>query len=233
MTDIAPEIYAQIEADFKAGVNMDPGIVKIVKRVSAGKATQKDMATLSERLGVQASKALRKNLVAEALPDQRLYWNIAEKTILPLLVKVYETVNTEAMIAQSAYDKAARLRIGIAKGANPDGIIKSVMENAVSSSLKGELTTALDKPVVTAGRKFYDDFQKENARLRSGLGLETTVVRVYDGVGLHNRKTPCEYCIEREGVWSYEDANANGVFARHPGCGCTIEYHTVKGVEVI
>ena len=73
--------------------------------------------------------------------------------------------------------------------------------------------------------------EKENARLRNELGLETTVVRVYDGVGLKGGKEPCEWCISREGVYSYEDAVANGVFERHPGCGCTIEYHTSKGVQ--
>ena len=77
-----------------------------------------------------------------------------------------------------------------------------------------------------------DNAVKYNARAHYNAGLDATVTRVYDDVGVHNRKDPCEWCLSREGTWSYADAVANGVFERHPGCGCTITYTTKKGTDV-
>ena len=105
------------------------------------------------------------------------------------------------------------------------------MQMAVDSITQDELNNALTDPTITAVQKYYDDFQRENAQLRAELGLETTVVRVYDGVGLKGGKEPCQWCMDREGVWTYDEAISNGVFERHPGCGCTIEYHTSKGTQ--
>lgn len=230
--DIGPELYEAIQADFKAGVNMNIGIQKIMKKVMNGKATQTDMSNLSNLFGREASKALKRSLVLAELPNETLYWNIAESTIQPLLVKAWENVNHYATIQQGFADEKSGIAIKITEGLNPTERARQVMNMAVNCATQEELDNALTDPTITAVRKFYDDFQKENMRLRNELGLETTVVRVYDGKGLHNGKTPCDWCISREGAYSYQDAVSNGVFERHPGCGCMIEYHTSKGVDV-
>ena len=77
-----------------------------------------------------------------------------------------------------------------------------------------------------------DNGVKYNARVHENAGLDAVITRVYDGVGIHDGKDTCEWCISRAGTWSYADANANGVFERHPGCGCTITYTTKKGTDV-
>lgn len=231
-TDIAPELYEKIQADFKAGVNSNKGVQSIMRRILKGKATQADMTELAERFGEEASKALRGNLILSELPNQTLYWNIAERTIQPLLLEAYNNVNYYAVIQQDFADRDVGLSIRVVRGARPEDRARQVMEMAVNSVTQEELRNALTDPTITAVRKFYDDFQHENARLRDELGLETTVVRLYDGVGLKGGSEPCEWCISREGVYSYEDAVANGVFERHPGCGCTIEYHTSRGAQI-
>lgn len=231
-TDIAPELYEKIQADFKAGVNGNKGVQSIMRRVIKGKATQSDMTDLAERFGREASKALRGNILLSELPNQTLYWNIAERTIQLLLIEAYNNVNYYAVIQQDFADRAAGLSIRVVKGARPEERARQVMEMAVNSVTQEELRNALTDPTITAVRKFYDDFQMENAKLRDELGLETTVIRMYDGVGLKGGSEPCEWCISREGVYSCADAMDNGVFERHPGCGCTIEYHTSRGVDV-
>lgn len=232
-TDIGPELYEAIQADFTTGVNSNSGIQKIMKKVVGGKATQTDMSKLSDLFGREASKALKRSLKLVDMPNNTLYWNIAESTIQPLLVRVWENVNYYAAAQQLFADKRDGLAIRIVKGTDPEERARQVMNMAVNSITQSELDNALTDPTITVARKFYDDFQQENARLRNDLGLETTVVRVYDDKGLHGGKDPCEWCIAREGAYSYEDAKANGVFERHPGCGCRIEYHTSKGVDVL
>lgn len=229
--DIGPELYEAIQADFRSGVNANIGVQKIMRKILKGKARQQDMANLADLLGKEASKALKVNLQLADMPNETLYWNIAESTIQPLLVEAYKNVNYYATIQQDFEDKVEGVSVRIARGATPENRAREVMEMAVNCVTQKELDNALTDPAITAVRKYYDDFQKENARLRNELGLETTVVRVYDGIGLKDRTEPCAWCIAREGVFSYEDANRLGVFQRHPGCGCSIEYHTSKGVQ--
>lgn len=231
-TDITPELYEKIQVDFNNGVKANTGIQSIMKKIGKGRATQGDMASFADKLGKEASKALRGNLILAEMPNQTLYWNIAEGTIEPMLLRLYKNVNLYGTMQQNFADKKARLSIRVVQGQTPEVRARQVMEMAVNSVTQEELRNALTDPVITTARKYYDDFLRENAKLRDELGLETTVVRVYDGVGLKGGKEPCEWCIAREGVYSYEDAVANGVFERHPGCGCTIEYHTSRGVEV-
>ena len=99
MTDIVPELYAEILKDFKHICTADAFVQKFTKKLKAGTATQADAADYSKRLSKAASKALLKNLTSEKLPDGRLYWNIANRTIKPLLKTVHEmTVDAAAEI---------------------------------------------------------------------------------------------------------------------------------------
>ena len=188
-TDIGPELYEAIQADFTTGVNSNSGIQKIMKKVVGGKATQTDMSKLSDLFGREASKALKRSLKLVDMPNNTLYWNIAESTIQPLLVRVWENVNYYAAAQQLFADKRDGLAIRIVKGAGPEERARQVMNMAVNSITQGELDNALTDPTITVARKFYDDFQQENARLRNDLGLETTVVRVYDEKLATRRRT--------------------------------------------
>lgn len=83
----------------------------------------------------------------------------------------------------------------------------------------------------TFSRKVLDDNGKKNIGDAAAAGLETKVIRSYDDVGLHGGKDDCEWCKKREGDWSYKEAIQKGVFERHPGCECTIDYVTAKGTK--
>ena len=79
-------------------------------------------------------------------------------------------------------------------------------------------------------RKIVDDSIKINAAAASNSGLDVKVSRFYDGIGLHNRKSDCQWCLERQGnSMTYQEAFDKGAFQRHVGCGCIIEYVSKKG----
>lgn len=231
--DISPELYEAIKINFNTAAATDPKIKSIIKKARAGTATQTDIATYTERLGKHASEAFKSVLTPENLPDGTLYWNIAEKTIKPLLLSNYERINNIAILQQASADQALGVNIGISKGGYPENRVDQVMNFAANAETGEPLRNALSDPVITAHQKFYDDFMKENAKLRNDLGLYAVVERIYDGKGLKDGKQACSWCLDRAGKWSYDEANANGVFERHPGCGCVILYTTAKGTEIL
>ena len=221
--DIGPELYAEIEKKFKSEIQADSKISGVVKRVNGKKASPKDITMAAERLGGHASNALKKVLTPDRLPEGKMYWNIAEKTVKPLMQTVYDIVNTLAVGQRRGADIGKGLKIGISMGTKPDERIRTLLGFAANSNTPEELANALDIPVKTTALDYVDDFEKKNAEVRNGMGFKQYVVREYDGVGLNNGKEPCEWCIQRAGTWSYQDAVDHGVFERHNGCGCTIE----------
>lgn len=87
-------------------------------------------------------------------------------------------------------------------------------------------TTALE----TTGRDHIDITQRANAKFHEGAGMDVTVTRIYDGVGINHREDSCEFCLSRCGTnVPYKQAVAMGMFDRHDGCGCKIVYTSSTG----
>lgn len=229
MEDIAPELYNKIQNRMRNMLSRD---MDLVTKIRKGKATQRDIAKYADRVGRAASISFKEVLKLDDLPDGKLYWNIADKTIGETLKNIYDDVNTVAAIQMRGEDIKKGFQLGIKQGIAPDKRIKEVLEMAVNQTTQEALDNAMTDPVIATARKYYDDFQRANGDARSALGFAETVIRKYDDKGLHNGKTPCLWCIQREGTFTMQEAHALGVFERHPGCGCMIEVITPKNTQV-
>ena len=103
--DIVPALWEQIETTYKSKVKVDPLIKSLNKKVEAEKATLKEVYTYASELSKHAVGTLAACLSAENLPDGKLYWNIAERTILPLYKLVHEDIVDMAVEVTKAEDK--------------------------------------------------------------------------------------------------------------------------------
>lgn len=87
--------------------------------------------------------------------------------------------------------------------------------------------------VTAESMKIAADSLRRNAENASATGLEVTVTRTYDGVGLSNGRE-CKWCKDRECTnATLEEAYRIGAFQRHEGCECIIEYRSNKGIRTI
>lgn len=94
-----------------------------------------------------------------------------------------------------------------------------------------ELIESIEKSADVDSRKVLDDSLRYNAENASGAGLEVRVTREYDEVGLSGGRE-CQWCIDRCCTdLPYREAYDRGAFERHPGCRCTIEYVSARGVK--
>lgn len=76
-----------------------------------------------------------------------------------------------------------------------------------------------------SANKHIDTIQQANAKFQSKVGYEVTVSRTYDGRGLSDKRS-CKWCLERVGHnVPYKQAVSRGMFQRHEGCHCVIEYN--------
>ena len=223
MDDVAPKLYAQIRKLFDTAVGKDTQIKRVENRIRDGTATQKDVLLYSQQLGKHASEACTAVLVPDNLPDGRLYYNIGERTVKRLI----QENEAEIMSRASKQNKSMNETAGIGlKAKKPKRDRAEALVSALCEDDADEATVArlLGEPMVTLHATVVDDFIQANAEIAQQAGLEPVIIREYDGVGLHDGKDACQWCLARAGRWTYGEAYDNGVFERHTGCGCTTTY---------
>lgn len=223
MEDVSPKLYKQIRSLFDKAVSSDRTIQRFENRIRDGTATQKELNVYAQLLGRHASKACQTVLIPENLPNETLYFNIAENIIKPLLLENRAEVVSRA----SAIHKRMTAEAGV--GLKPvippvrkhDIRVSALIDELTADGITAESVSALlGDPLATISAKAVDDFIQANAEQAQTAGFQPKIIREYDGVGLHEGKDACEWCLSRAGEWDYGEAYDNGVFERHSGCGC-------------
>lgn len=138
----------------------------------------------------------------------------------------FAQIDSKINQAQQTINSAAGVGLKTVKVKTPKQLIVNEQEtDNILSDIK-RYTTALE----TTGRDHIDITQRANAKFQNGAGMEVTVTRIYDGVGINHREDNCEFCMSRCGTnVPYKQAVAMGMFDRHDGCGCKIVYTSSTG----
>ena len=223
MEDVAPKLYSQIRKLFDSAVGNDSQLKRVENRIRDGTATQKDVLLYSQRLGKHASDACKTVLVPENLPDGILYYNIGERTVKRLIQENEADILTKASKQNAAMNKAegVGLKAKKPKRDRAESLVSAMCNDEADAETVARL---LGEPLITVHATVVDDFLQTNAEIAYQAGLEPVIIREYDGVGLHDGKDACQWCLSRAGRWSYGEAYDRGVFERHSGCGCTTTY---------
>lgn len=215
------DLKKKINADYDKKVERFKGFSDAAKTWrEKSKAVQK----IAKQTGLTTSQVLLQNL-ADAYPDGVIPEVDLKALIVSTLKHNYEHVSPIAAEAQATLNK--ELGVGL-KPVVPEFDVSTASRVAADAA---KYETILDdgnlkKQIVNSSMEILDRSMEANAKVHENAGFEVRVVRVYDGIGLHNRKSVCEWCMERAGAWTYDEARANGVFARHEGCECEIYYET-------
>lgn len=233
MADIAPELYEKIKESFDrkyAQAQLFGGSMsEMVVKINNGTATFQDANIYASMVGGFMADAMKENLILDELPGKRLYSNIARKTIGEGLKDTYGIVSAAAKVAQAEHNAAAKIGLKPVQPKLETKRVDNIVNKAAAAKTQQELNAMIETAVPTFARQVVDDTQKANARQHNKAGLAVKVEREYDGVGLHDGTDVCDWCLQRAGTWTYDKAIANGVFERHEGCGCIIDYTSKKG----
>lgn len=109
MIDIAPELYEKVKADFEAFALRDRTVRRARFKASKGTATYVDAYEYAGALGKCLSRAFQKNINEEALPDGKMYFNIAERVVRPLLEELEDNVRELSRQVQKGLNEQAGL----------------------------------------------------------------------------------------------------------------------------
>lgn len=136
--DIAVELWKKIELTFNSKVGADPAIKAFNRKVEKETANGKDTFKYVQRLGEHASSTLSLYITPENMPDGKIYWNIATRTVLPLLQQVHEMVNDAACRVQEIEDKKNGIGIKPARALFPEDRVTELLNKLTNLDLTAE-----------------------------------------------------------------------------------------------
>lgn len=219
--DVVPVLNEKIQTSFQSNMMRDRRIAQISKRIRDGTATFVDGHDYAERLGESLSKALISNLNEENLPDGRLYYNIAKRTVTPALQNNYELTNEAAEQIQSIIDSGLGIGLKSIKADFPESRIKGLIDKMTTEGISLEDALIwLGEPIINNSEAFFDDFIDSNAKLRTEAGLKATITRIAEA-------NCCPWCDSLAGTYEYGSA-PDDIYRRHQYCRCTVTYQTGK-----
>ena len=218
-TDVVPVLNERIQTSFKSNVMKDRRIAQINKRIRDGTATFVDGHDYAERLGENLSRALVTNLNASTLPDEKLYYNIAKRTVTPALEENYNLTNEVAADIQKILDKKSKFGLNAVKADFPSERIQGLIDKMTMDNITlEEALRWLTEPIINNSEAFFDDFIDANARARTEMGLKATITRTVVG-------GCCSWCAALAGTYDYDSAPPE-IYQRHEFCRCTVTYQS-------
>lgn len=110
MVDIVPKLLESILQDFDSMIKADDRIQSIINGQD-DTSTLADVSIIANEVGQYAALCLEENYRKIELPDGILYWNIAKRTIMPLMRQVHNTVLDMLDAVQIREDKKAKIGI--------------------------------------------------------------------------------------------------------------------------
>lgn len=220
-TDVVPALREEIKRSFENGIIRDRRAARVSKRIRDGTATFVDAHEYAESLGENLSKALVRTLTPEKLPNGTLYYNIAQRTVIPALKDNYKMVNEVARDIQEIADKGAGIGLKTVTADFPErrinGLIDKMTEDGITID---DALKWLGEPIINNSESFADDFVRANAKFRNDVGLKSTITRVV-------APGCCPWCEEKAGTYDYDKA-PDDIYQRHEYCRCTVTYQSGK-----
>lgn len=226
MTDIAPEILQKLQTRFQAEAVKSSTIRRISRRIVDKTATLDDIHEYSVACGKILSETLQSIMTEDAMPDGKIYWNIAERTIQPMVRRNYDLINATAEEIQAIVDQADNLGLQVIKPDFPEERVNGLLDKIVSDET--DQFRWLKEPIVNVSESFSDDYMKANAEFRAKTGLKVSIVRETEAERTRRSHgqtyvIPCGWCEGLAGEYAYPGVPKE-VFQRHESCRCSVTY---------
>ena len=221
MYDIAPELLEKIQASFRKNMDGSPQIQALAKSIGKGLATYPDALEYADMVGKALSQALLEHISSDTLPDGRMYYNIAQRVLRPMLEDDYQIISQAVQQVQEALNKNAGL--GIQAQVAPlntdriDGLVNKV-SNAADFN---EVAWVLNEPISTYSMSVVDESLKANVNFHGKSGLSPRIIRKAE-------PKCCKWCSTLAGEYDYPDA-PDDIYRRHENCRCTVQYDPGDG----
>lgn len=220
--------------EYNKRIEADTQIKSLMYKAIEEKSFQK-VYTIAKRAGLNLETAL---INQWSFSEDEVFFDTMKNLLSQIVAPMHEDIGKTCAAIQTKMNSAAKIKLKAQTTPINEydlGDIAARMKNKGITQISGELQTL--------GCKMVDDNQQANMELQTSVGYEIVVTRKYDSIGLRRGtkySERCKVCVGLEGSHQFRstrEARNSGVFARHPGCGCVIDYYSkrtgtvTKGVQ--
>lgn len=214
--DVAPALLDAIRADFSARLGGRKRATQLLELIQQGVGTYQDANDYSKQVGEALSEAFQANLSGAVLPDGRMYWNIADRVVRPLLEEDHSLVAAAAEQVQTTLNEAAGLGLQAQSVPLNESRVKGFLDRLSSALQYDDIAWILGEPVVNFSQAVVDESIRRNVDFQGKSGLRPRVRRRAD-------PNCCPWCRALAGSYSYPDV-PDDVYRRHENCRCDVTY---------
>ena len=214
--DIVPALLEAIQKDFDNGHATSKQIQQLLSLLAEDKATYLQANNYAVEVGKLLSKALKNKVTVDALPNGKMYFNIAEKLFNATLKNNYDLIADYSSKVQAKVNNDVGIRL---KAQTPklnqdrvDGLIKA----AANAKDFEEVSRLLGDPIVNFSQSVVDNTIKANAEFLDKAGFKSKIKRIAVG-------RDCKWCRNLEGVYDYPHTPEE-IYHRHENCRCRVDY---------
>ena len=222
-------VLKQIKAEYEEYMASNSEVKMMYRMLRNGRGAQNLGLQLAAASGDGMTDSLLHAIIPELGPHEVLSIDDALAIIPDALRTNHDYVSSYLYQLQTKLDEQAG--IGLKPLTAPFDVerARGLAEAATLNPFE-ELAEGFRQQVKNFSMHAVDESMRMTAESRSNAGLNVLVSRKYDDVGVHNRKDPCQWCLDREcSEIPYQEAYEMGVFERHPGCECLITYTNDRG----
>ena len=212
MDDIAPGLLEKIRKDF----------LESLGDAAPAEQTYKAAGDYAEQVGQALSQAFQRNLGSDSLPDRKMYWNIAERVVQPMLEDDYSLASDAAVAVQQALNEKAGIGIKAQRAPIDKDRVDGILNRLCAADQYDDVAWLLGEPVVNLSRSVVDNTLKANAEFQAKAGRNPRIIRKAEA-------KCCEWCSNLEGVYEYPDNVPDDIYRRHENCRCIVEYDPGDG----
>ena len=219
--DIAPEILESIEKDFANRLKNNKTLIDFKKLLEEGKADYKALQTTAHAVGNDLAKSFRENISKDILPNGKMYYNIAQKVVDPMLIKDYNLIADMAVEVQTKLNQNVGIKIKAQKPPLNQDKVDGLVNKLTSYDDYDKAKYLLGESVINFTESVVDDAVKENALFHAKSGIKATIERIANSEA-------CDYCAKLVGEYTYPEV-PDGVYSRHRACRCLVSYTPGNG----
>jgi len=221
MDDIAPQLLQQLKTRFSEKISLNPKIRSMAKQIMDGSATYVDAEEYAYQIGQALSQTFGELLSSDVLPDGRMYFNIADRVLRPMLMEDHKIVADAAEKVQNALNKKASIGIKAQSAPVNEDRIYGIVNKVAEAENYDDVSWMLDEPVKNFSMNVVDETLRANVNFQGRAGLRPTIIR-------KSERKCCKWCSQLAGEYEYPDV-PDDIYRRHERCRCTVEYDPGDG----
>jgi hypothetical protein len=219
--DVLPAILQEVQERFESDFGKSETVRNAFETLKAKKATYKTANEFAIEVGEILSKALGASLIADKLPDGKMYYNIAQRLLSDVLGRNYEIISGYTRDVQKKLNTDAKISLKVQVPELNQDRIAGIVNRLASEENFEDVSWLFGEPIVNFSQSIIDDSIQKNAEFHHKSGLQPEIVR-------KSYFHCCDWCQEVQGSYKYPRVPRD-VYRRHQRCRCTVDYDPKSG----